>query len=177
MTLAQQILALRIQHANDDVAGGYALARQDAADLVNAIAAAPAAWMRPLTGECTSASSKAHMESLNFGQWKEIAAYYTRPLFFHPPEDALDAARWRAFINSPYIKFQGNAGLHGGTDPNGQPFNNYAHFGMEIWSKYNFNGLPDEMVERTARVTAENRALLIKYADIAIKAQRQSEGD
>jgi len=89
-------------------------------------------------------------------------------------ENNVDAARWRAFINSPYIKFQGSAGLRGDFDPNGRPHGNYAHFGMEIWTQYDFTGLSAELVERTARASAANRELLIKYADKALAAQMET---
>jgi hypothetical protein len=79
--------------------------------------------------------------------------------------DVIDAARWRALLNSPRIRMLGSAGL------NKPEPNNYAHFGMEIWSKYNRDYKP-ELLEEMDRGNALGKEWLTKYADIAIEAKR-----
>ena len=79
--------------------------------------------------------------------------------------EALDAARWRAFIGSQRIKPQGSAGL------NSPQRNNYAHMGLEIWTTYD-RDYPQTLLDEMDADNATGRDLLTKYADIAIAAQR-----
>ena len=75
---------------------------------------------------------------------------------------ALDAARWRAVLGSAYLLPHGNAGV---SSP--MP-NNYAHMGLELWTKF----------DEDQDVSAENaRAVewLTRYADIARAAQAEQE--
>jgi hypothetical protein len=99
--------------------------------------------------------------------WKGTEPYEARgagwraDFYVVPPQDALDAKRWRAFIGSARLRMFGSAGL-----VELQP-EHYAHMGMEIWTKY---GRPGEY-----DFTEENKLgieWLTKYADIAIEAQR-----
>lgn len=75
---------------------------------------------------------------------------------------ALDAARWRAVLASAYLRPLGNAGL---CSP--MP-NNYAHLGLELWTKFDANG-EDLSVENVRAAS-----WLTKYADVARAAQAQS---
>lgn len=77
--------------------------------------------------------------------------------------EALDAARWRALLGSQRIRMLGSAGL------NKPEANNYAHFGMEIWTIYG-SRLTDEQRETMKRGNEQGRDWLTKYADIAIDA-------
>jgi len=73
---------------------------------------------------------------------------------------ARDAARWRAVLGSAYLCPHGNAGV---STP--MP-NNYAHLGLELWTKF----------DEDEDVSSENaRAVewLTKYADIARAAQAE----
>ncbi len=79
-------------------------------------------------------------------------------------EQNLDAERWRALLASDRIRMIGSAGLR---EPEG---NNYAHFGMEIWTKYGRNYSP-ELLDQMDKGNALGREWLIKYADVAIAAQ------
>jgi hypothetical protein len=74
---------------------------------------------------------------------------------------ALDAARWRAVMGSAYLRPLGNAGL---CSP--MP-NNYAHLGLELWTKFDAEG--DDFRIENAR--AAN--WLTKYADVARAAQAE----
>jgi hypothetical protein len=74
----------------------------------------------------------------------------------------LSAKRWDALINSARIRALGSAGLNSELSPNGQPWNNYAHLGVELWTKH------DEFTEDSF-----GKAWLEKYADIAIAAQEK----
>lgn len=89
--------------------------------------------------------------------------------------DQLDASRWRAFLNSARIRIIGSAGIHKITNPNGEPYNGYAHFGMEIWTKYGGSlSWQQKMDMEACNVSA--RALLIKYADIARTIAHEADG-
>lgn len=83
--------------------------------------------------------------------------------------DALDAARWRALLGSARIRIIGSAGINQDTNPYGEPHNGYAHFGMEIWTKYgtSLSALQKEEMEVG---NANGRSVITKYADIAISA-------
>jgi hypothetical protein len=75
-----------------------------------------------------------------------------------------DADRWHAFIHSARIRMIGSAGLN-------EPMpNNYAHFGMEIWTKYGRDYSP-ELLDQMDKGNVLGREWLTKYADIAIAAQ------
>lgn len=76
---------------------------------------------------------------------------------------ALDAARWNAVLGSAYLRPLGNAGVSSPMPKN------YAHLGLEMWTKF------DEAED----VTTENaRAAewLTKYADVARAAQAEPQG-
>lgn len=85
-----------------------------------------------------------------------------------------DAQRWRAFIGSARIRMIGSAGLKSDKDYYGNPYNNYAHLGMEIWTKYG-NSLSPVQTKEMEAGNAMGRDWLIKYADIAIAAQQSSD--
>lgn len=53
----------------------------------------PAAWLRDNGKECTTAASKAYMESCGFGHWAEIAKSYNTPLYTRPAATSNEAAR------------------------------------------------------------------------------------
>lgn len=46
-----------------------------------------------------------------------------------------DANNWRALMSSARIRCLGTAGLDTTVDPHGNPWNGYAHIGIEVWSK------------------------------------------
>lgn len=83
--------------------------------------------------------------------------------------DALDAARWRALLGSERIKMQGSAGLTSDTDPNGKPYNGYAHFGMEIWTQFSKEGCSQKLQDDIVQGNATGIEMLTKYADIALE--------
>ncbi len=83
--------------------------------------------------------------------------------------DAKDAARWRALLGSARIRIIGSAGINQDTTPYGEPYNNYAHFGMEIWTKYGRDYSP-ELLDQMDKGNVQGREVLTKYADIAIDA-------
>lgn len=87
----------------------------------------------------------------------------------------LDAARWRAFLGSARIKPQGSAGLDSDKDPNGNPFNGYAHMGLEIWTTSDRDH-PPELLEQIDHDTALGRRWLTRYADVARAAQEADHG-
>jgi hypothetical protein len=75
---------------------------------------------------------------------------------------ALDAARWNAVLGSAYLRPLGNAGVSSPMPKN------YAHLGLEMWTKF----------DETEDVSIENaRAAewLTKYADVARAAQAESQ--
>lgn len=84
--------------------------------------------------------------------------------------DAADAARWRALLASERIRPQGSAGLTSEVAPSGEPYNGYAHIGLEIWTKYGRDYSP-ELLDAMDEGNALGREWLTKYADIAIQAQ------
>lgn len=89
-----------------------------------------------------------------------LAAYSASPA---AQCDAKDAERWRALLGSARIRMIGSSGLR-------EPMpNNYAHFGMEIWTIY---GSSLDADQRAAMVNGNilGREWLTKYADIAIAA-------
>lgn len=86
-------------------------------------------------------------------------------------DEALAAARWRAFLDSARIRILGSAGIKSDTAPDGTPHNGYAHFGMEIWTKYGTSLSPEQLEQMRAN-NESAREVLTKYADIAIEAQR-----
>jgi hypothetical protein len=65
--------------------------------------------------------------------------------------DSEDAARWRALVGSARIRILGSAGLHRDTDPNGQPFNGYAHIGLELWTQHGGGHSPSDAVDWLTR--------------------------
>ena len=67
-----------------------------------------------------------------------------------------DAMRWRAFINTPAIRFFGSAGLKEGRKVSG-----YAHFGAEFWTIHSGRVFSSEE-------SVKNRELLTEYADILV---------
>jgi hypothetical protein len=75
----------------------------------------------------------------------------------------LSAARWNAVLGSAYLRPLGCSGL---TSP--EP-NNYAHLGLELWTKFDASGedLSIEHVRATQWLT--------KYADVARAAQAESK--
>lgn len=77
------------------------------------------------------------------------------------PDMQRDAERWRAVVGCGRLRWLGSAGLHGDPDPNGKPWNGYAHIGMEFWTKH-----PD------ADDTAESVELFTRYADKAVEVAR-----
>ena len=87
-----------------------------------------------------------------------------------PADIVLDAQRWRALLGSARIRILGSAGIKSDVDPNGNPHNGYAHFGMEIWTMYG-SSLSSEQREQMRANNESARELLIKYADIARAAQ------
>lgn len=95
-----------------------------------------------------------------------IALHYTPQ---SQPDSERDAERWRALLNSARIRMIGSAGLN-------QPEpNNYAHFGMEIWTRYG-SSLNDEQRAEMERGNELGRAWLTKYAEIAMAAQQGEKG-
>lgn len=86
-------------------------------------------------------------------------------------QDKLDAARWRALLASARIRILGSAGIDSEIMPDGQPYNGYAHFGMEIWTKYGAS-LDSNQALRMQIGNAQGRDVLTKYADIAIRAAK-----
>ena len=78
-----------------------------------------------------------------------------------------DAAnRWNALLNSARIRMLGSAGL---MRPEA---NNYAHFGMEIWTKYG-TSLSPKSHEEMVRGNVMAREWLVKYTDVAMAAQKE----
>ena len=73
--------------------------------------------------------------------------------------DAVDAARWRALIGSARIRVLGSVGLHSDTDPNGRPFNGYAHIGLELWTRHDGGHSPSDAADWLTRYvdTARNQ--------------------
>jgi hypothetical protein len=67
----------------------------------------------------------------------------------------LDAERWQALIGSARVRVLGSAGLTSAKDPNGNPWNGYAHIGLELWTRHD---APSNPIAIT---------WLTKYADIA----------
>lgn len=78
---------------------------------------------------------------------------------------ALDAARWRAVLGSAYLRPLGSAGL---CSP--MP-NNYAHIGLELWTKYDAAG------EDLSLENMRAASWLTKYADVARAAQAEPKSD
>lgn len=78
-------------------------------------------------------------------------------------DNARDAARWRAMLDSQRIRMIGSAGI---IRPEA---NNYAHFGMEIWTKYGTSLNPVQL-EQMRVGNEQGIDWLTKYADIAIAA-------
>ena len=75
---------------------------------------------------------------------------------------ALDAARWNAVLGSAYLRPLGNAGV---SSPMPR---NYAHLGLEMWTK--FDEAEDVSIEN-----ARAAEWLTKYADVARAAQAESQ--
>lgn len=87
--------------------------------------------------------------------------------------DALDAARWRAFIGCARIRPLGSAGLEQ-PDPN-----NYAHMGLEIWTVYGRDYSPELLTKMDAE-NERGRRWLVMFADVAraaLAAQVPHKGD
>lgn len=87
--------------------------------------------------------------------------------------DALDAARWRAFIGCARIRPLGSSGLEQ-PDPN-----NYAHMGLEIWTVYGRDYSP-ELLKRMDAENERGRRWLVMFADVAraaLAAQVPHKGD
>lgn len=82
----------------------------------------------------------------------------------HDPMVVRDAGRWRAFLGSARIRTLGSAGLRT-PEPN-----NYAHMGLEIWTKYD---VPAKFQEDCARGNALAIDWLTTYADVAAAAQAE----
>ena len=76
-----------------------------------------------------------------------------------------DASRWRALLDSERIRMIGSAGI---ANPQAD---NYAHFGMEIWTTYG-TSLNAEQAQQMVDGNVRGREWITKYADIAIEAQR-----
>lgn len=74
---------------------------------------------------------------------------------------ALDAARWRAVLGSAYLRPLGSAGLSSPMQ------NNYAHLGLELWTKFDAPG------EDLGTESALAIGWLTKYADVARAAQAE----
>lgn len=72
-------------------------------------------------------------------------------------QQALNSLLWQGFVNSGRVRFFGHTGLTSELDPNGWPFNGYAHFGAELWTRYPYLDSDPEREER-------NRSLLTRYA-------------
>lgn len=85
--------------------------------------------------------------------------------------DARDAARWRALLASERIRVLGSAGLMADTDPNGRPYNGYAHLGLEIWTKFSKEGYSQKLQDDIVHGNATGIEWLTKYVDIAVKEQ------
>jgi hypothetical protein len=83
------------------------------------------------------------------------------------PDEVRDAARWRAFLGSARIRPLGSAGL------NKPEPNHYAHMGLEIWTRFGRSYSP-ALLEELDRDNERGREWLTKYADIAIKAQKDT---
>ena len=122
--------------------------------------------------ECalTDLAEEAHGNGNSWEDWVVPTMNRVRAAFAAAPlpqvqSEALDAARWRAFIGSQRIKPQGSAGL------NSPQRNNYAHMGLEIWTTYD-RDYPQTLLDEMDADNATGRDLLTKYADIAIAAQR-----
>lgn len=74
--------------------------------------------------------------------------------------DALAARRWNALLASAYLRPLGNAGI------NSPMAGNYAHLGLELWTRYNVTD--DDVGDENACA----REWLTKYVDIAHAAQQ-----
>lgn len=82
-------------------------------------------------------------------------------------------------LSSARIRIIGSAGINQDTMPDGEPYNNYAHFGMEIWTKYGASLSPDQRAQMEAN-NVQGRAVLTKYADIAraaLAASHSQQGE
>ncbi|RJF99066.1 hypothetical protein [Noviherbaspirillum saxi] len=85
-----------------------------------------------------------------------------------------DAQRWRAVLASARVRPLGSAGLNDAIDPNGSPYNGYAHLGLELWTIFG-KSLNDEQRERLVKENALGREWLTKYADIASAHQEDKQ--
>lgn len=72
------------------------------------------------------------------------------------PDDAADAKRWRALVNSGRLRLLGRTSF----EPD-----NWAHFGMEFWDRY-----PDQSDGPTNQHESHKRAVdtLTEYADLLV---------
>jgi hypothetical protein len=67
-------------------------------------------------------------------------------------DKSLAAARWNALMGCARVRVLGSAGLKDPVDPNGKAFGNYAHIGLELWTKHSGETLPGviELIEKFA---------------------------
>lgn len=80
--------------------------------------------------------------------------------------DALDAARWRAFVGCARIRPLGSAGLE-------QPYpDHYAHMGLEIWTIYGRDYSP-KLLQQMDEQNERGRRWLVMFADVALAAIAQ----
>lgn len=114
-----------------------------------------------------------------FGPWIEVETPTERSVEFvqraaaPAAGDALDAARWRAFIGCARIRPLGSAGLEQ-PDPN-----NYAHMGLEIWTVYGRDYSP-ELLKKMDAENERGRRWLVMFADVAraaLAAQVPQQGE
>lgn len=82
-------------------------------------------------------------------------------------DETRDAARWRALVGSARVRVIGSAGLRTNIDPYGNPWDGYAHIGLELWTKH----APDAINEPPDAVE-----WLTKYADTAALHPPTREG-
>lgn len=53
-----------------------------------------------------------------------------------PHDCVANAQRWEAVISTGRVRVIGSAGVRDKLDPDGKPYNNYAHIGLELWTKH-----------------------------------------
>lgn len=139
LRLAAHIEYLSIAGADPD----HDLSQRDFRQLFDALVAqpAPAAEQQPIGWQVCSASAtdEAGWGDVSREVYDALAGderFYRRELYAAPvadPDDALDAARWRALIGSARIRPIGAAGC----DQSSPHFQlGLAHVGVELWTRY-----------------------------------------
>lgn len=107
--------------------------------------------------EATAAGESVHVDRL-LGRAAELAWFCSSM----PHDCVANAQRWEAVIMQGRVRVIGSAGVKSKTDPNGEPYDNYAHIGLELWTKHRSDATYPAAISD-----------LEGYANIAVRARHE----